>query len=864
MPKPNDNCTCGSKKKYKKCCSLKDRRAKKPTMYGGRSTGNEQCCPCGSGKSNGRCDCEAEAWAKLPPERWKDYGMVDPSLRFSVGQRVECYCPEHKRGGGYEAYLSESKWIPARVVNLKARLPDPRGDSVEVAYICYPDVIMDLSRVRMIIRYDTPEFIRPCQMTKTSKPKCSNCGVDDALNVKLSACSRCKRFYYCSRECQKQDHPKHKAICKAIVNEKKRLSDEAKELVSTATTPEQLFAALISAVQSGEGGDLRMIKRLLKKKQGCFDINATTSAFGISALLMACDTGFTAAVDLLLQANHIQVNQACSNDRITALIAACQEGHSSVVNLLLKANGIKVNQQEIHGATALYYATQFEHISCVKLLLSDSRVDVNISLIESGITPLWRASQDGRTNIVELLLQNERVDVNQPTTEAGAKDGATPLYIACQNGHSNTVEKLLRNDRVNINRPRNCDGWTPLHVACANGYTPVIKLLLDQPEIEVNRPNNDATTAMWAACQSGKTAVLELLLKTKGIEVNMSNDDGITSLWVACEKGNSSVVTLLLLHNADVNQPMNDGCTPLYVACEQNQTKIVNILLKVNNIDVNRSLNNGCSPLWIACRRGNLSIVKVLVGVKGIDVNHSRNDGITPLGIAQHYNHDGIVKLLLNSGLLDEKARRSNAIEKMFRLGLRYMHGEGVDQSDELAREWWTKAANEGHETAIEYLKRLDTQEDKEEAAFYTTAAKQGDTDAMCNLGVMYIQGRGLDQSNVLAREWWTKAASKGSEGAVENLKFLDEQEGKSTSTATTTASASPPPVCCSSCNKPQPSTCKFQRCTGCGSVQYCNKDCQRTHWKTGGHKQECKRLRKKKEQKVGSKGKTNKKQQTK
>jgi TPR repeat protein len=132
-------------------------------------------------------------------------------------------------------------------------------------------------------------------------------------------------------------------------------------------------------------------------------------------------------------------------------------------------------------------------------------------------------------------------------------------------------------------------------------------------------------------------------------------------------------------------------------------------------------------------------------------------------------------------------------------------------------------------------------------AELYTMAAEQGYVDSMTNLGILYIQGQGVAQSNELAREWWTKAANEGNENAINALKLLDEQEGKSATTAPTTT-APPLPVSCSSCNKPQPSGHTFRKCTGCRTVQYCNKECQRAHWSPGGHKQECKRLRKKKE----------------
>ena len=88
-------------------------------------------------------------------------------------------------------------------------------------------------------------------------------------------------------------------------------------------------------------------------------------------------------------------------------------------------------------------------------------------------------------------------------------------------------------------------------------------------------------------------------------------------------------------------------------------------------------------------------------------------------------------------------------------------------------------------------------------------AAEQGHVDAMSNLGTRYIQGQGVGHSKELAREWWTKAADEGDEGAIENLKLLDEQEGKSTTTAPTPTS--PPPVCCSSCNTPQPGDRHFK-----------------------------------------------------
>ena len=49
----------------------------------------------------------------------------------------------------------------------------------------------------------------------------------------------------------------------------------------------------------------------------------------------------------------------------------------------------------------------------------------------------------------------------------------------------------------------------------------------------------------------------------------------------------------------------------------------------------------------------------------------------------------------------------------------------------------------------------------------------------------------------------------------------------------------------CMQCKKRLSSGKKRLVCGACRAVVYCSKDCQRKHWKTGGHKQECKNLQK-------------------
>jgi TPR repeat protein len=222
----------------------------------------------------------------------------------------------------------------------------------------------------------------------------------------------------------------------------------------------------------------------------------------------------------------------------------------------------------------------------------------------------------------------------------------------------------------------------------------------------------------------------------------------------------------------------------------------------------------------------------------------------------------GLKQAYVMAAMLFEKAVKQGDPSAMYELALLYAEGRGVAQSFEKTAELYAMAAEQGYARAMFNLGLLYehgqgvAQSFETAAEFYTMAAEQGNDDAMCNLGMLYIQGQGVDESLEVARKWFTKAAKEENEQAVANLQILDEIDGKSTTTAPTTTAALPPSVCCSSCNTPQPSTRKFQRCRGCRTVQYCDKECQRAHWSPGGHKQECKRLRKKKEAKKEAKKK--------
>ena len=167
-----------------------------------------------------------------------------------------------------------------------------------------------------------------------------------------------------------------------------------------------------------------------------------------------------------------------------------------------------------------------------------------------------------------------------------------------------------------------------------------------------------------------------------------------------------------------------------------------------------------------------------------------------------------------------EKAVEQGDAAAMCELALMYDSGEGVAQSYKQAADLYGMAAVQGDVRAQVNLGNMyyhgkDIEQSFSKAiALFTLAANQGNAGAQYNLGNSYYRGgEGVDQSNVMAREWWTKAVAQGLPEAIDSLKQLDDLEGKITSTG-------PSRLCCASCGESQ--TKKAAPCAFCGKSEYC------------------------------------------
>lgn len=115
----------------------------------------------------------------------------------------------------------------------------------------------------------------------------------------------------------------------------------------------------------------------------------------------------------------------------------------------------------------------------------------------------------------------------------------------------------------------------------------------------------------------------------------------------------------------------------------------------------------------------------------------------------------------------------------MYSLGIAYEYGEGVEQDNNKALEWYEKSADLGYADAITnigygYHFGEGVEQDYNKALEqYEKAAALNNATAMNNIGYMYNYGEGVEQNYTKALEWYEKAADLGHSAAMSNIGYM-------------------------------------------------------------------------------------------
>jgi TPR repeat protein len=136
-----------------------------------------------------------------------------------------------------------------------------------------------------------------------------------------------------------------------------------------------------------------------------------------------------------------------------------------------------------------------------------------------------------------------------------------------------------------------------------------------------------------------------------------------------------------------------------------------------------------------------------------------------------------------SSSELLERAQSGDA-NAQFELGRAFEDGKGFPQDDDLAVEWFRKAAEQGNAKAQSSLGAMysvgrGVARDKEEAVrWYKKAARQGLPEGMYNVAIAYFNGEGVSEDLNVAYAWMLAAKNRGNMQAGEALKHIRDEMG--------------------------------------------------------------------------------------
>lgn len=126
-----------------------------------------------------------------------------------------------------------------------------------------------------------------------------------------------------------------------------------------------------------------------------------------------------------------------------------------------------------------------------------------------------------------------------------------------------------------------------------------------------------------------------------------------------------------------------------------------------------------------------------------------------------------------------KQAAESGDVKSQHRLGVMYIHGDGLECDQVAAYGWFRLAAAQGfapsqRNLGLCYLMGHGIKQSEDEAAkWFQIAAENGDQLAQYHLASLYEDGRGVPQDNTKAAYWYGVAADQGNAAAQYQLSRL-------------------------------------------------------------------------------------------
>ncbi len=461
----------------------------------------------------------------------------------------------------------------------------------------------------------------------------------------------------------------------------------------------------IQLQEAAAAGDVEKCKALLK--DGAY-INAMrrqedSPLFEKSPLMLACEHGHLAVVQLLLSYSFIILINIQNKNNQTALSLAISNNQLAVVDELLKREEINVyfalreaiEKQKPDIALRLLLSDQNRNIYHRTLLIfalqkAKTKDDPIVVKLLNHPNMAWGSEHDGKTlklimekcsdEIIEQVLNHPDININAPLDhDSRGTPGHTVLTAMIAEGNNEAVEKLLRHPRINVNATGNHE--TPLRLAIKTKNRRIFRLCLDHPNIDVTATAGGLLDPLMLAIQNGQHEMVAELSNQKAIDINARH-----YLAFALNMFQHEIANLLLDH-PNINLMDSDVLSAVRVGYEDIVRKM--LARKKFNIDAGnlfsdfgnynnsllselirnrlaklakevipqhseKSINlDSCdrrTPLTHAIETNQVDIFEALLNTPGIDINHKNQNKTTALSAAIWGKNETIIRRLVFLG----------------------------------------------------------------------------------------------------------------------------------------------------------------------------------------------------------------------
>lgn len=283
-----------------------------------------------------------------------------------------------------------------------------------------------------------------------------------------------------------------------------------------------------------------VLSKLLLRDMTCLEAK---DKHGRTPLFMACQSGNSGIVQILLD-KGADVNSRASSLRHTKpLQVATRGGHSRIVQMLLN-KGADVNAKDRgDDGNALQVAASNGYIDIVRMLL-EKGADSNADSDSWTGTALTAASYRGSIEIIQILL-----DKGADIDAVGSDLFGTALVAAVCNGSIGLVQMLL-DKGADVNAVGGNQYGTALIAASFIGSMEIVRMLLNKGS-DVNAVvSNGHGTALISASFNGYVEIVQMLLD-KGANVNTGGGFFGKAFRAASFKGQIEIMQMLLNKGID-------------------------------------------------------------------------------------------------------------------------------------------------------------------------------------------------------------------------------------------------------------------------------------------------------------------------